>query len=158
MFLLSTAHQSPTIHVCFRAKHIKAILTMKTRLLCCNIWSSIFKFLFLKGESTNPAVFCCFCLKGYLCFFVCLLFVLEEVQREGCEKEVKILEERISQKNKKKNTFNGNKQCNQKAAEKNNFTVTKKGGDWLTTWCCELHVPSHLCPWKKAYLSAMLKF
>lgn len=67
MLLFFTAHPSPTIHVCFRAKHIKVILRMKTRLLCCNIWLSIFKFIFLKGGSTNPAVFCCFCLKVFFC-------------------------------------------------------------------------------------------
>ena len=36
-FLFFTAHQSSTVHVCFRAKHIKVIHGMKMRFVHCTI-------------------------------------------------------------------------------------------------------------------------
>lgn len=56
LFLFFTSHQSPTIHICFRAKHIKVNYRMKKKLLCCDIWWWILKSLFQKGASTNTIV------------------------------------------------------------------------------------------------------
>lgn len=51
-------------------------------------------------------------------------------QREGCEKEVQILEEIISQE--KKFLMEIDK-ATKRATERKNFTGTEKSGDWLTT-------------------------
>lgn len=53
-------------------------------------------------------------------------------QREGCEKEVQILEEIISQEKKRPFLMETDK-ATKRATERKNFTGTEKSGDWLTT-------------------------